>query len=172
MSDKENRAEDQARAQVASICEMVAALHCDYDRIEELREECEEPHADDCAQRLHSAAECTCGKSEKCAELVELEEAAGECSDADDARQRIEEDALSVEVRSDWCAPGEQMTAGEFRILLCTGGPHVELIGDLDQYQQPDRVRVLYKDWGESGELFDFDRETVLEYCRVFYFGE
>lgn len=105
-------------------------------------------------------------------ELTELEEAAGDCESEDDARQRIEEDALSVEIRSDWCAPGEEMTAGEFRILLCTGGPHVELVGDLDDNLQPSRVRVIYKDWGESGELFDFDRDAVLRYCSVFYFGE
>jgi predicted nuclease with TOPRIM domain len=32
-------ARDQALAQVASICRMVAALECDFERLEELREE-------------------------------------------------------------------------------------------------------------------------------------
>lgn len=105
-------------------------------------------------------------------ELDALSAAAGNCESEEDAQERIQQDPLSVEVRSDWVTPGEDMTAGEFRIVLCTGGPHVELVGDLDDYKEPSRVRVLYKDWGESGELFDFDRDTVLTYCRQFYFGE
>lgn len=106
----ENHAEEQARAQVASIAAMVAALQCDYDRLEELREEFEGLEGDE-----KHAAEL--GKSEWPSdvtthvgndlieaydlgrELAELEEAAGECTDEDEARQRIEEDALSVEVR-------------------------------------------------------------------------
>jgi hypothetical protein len=36
---KENSAESQARAQVASVCEMAAALQCDYERLGELRNE-------------------------------------------------------------------------------------------------------------------------------------
>lgn len=104
-------------------------------------------------------------------ELDTLSAAAGDCESAEDAQEKIQEDPLSVEVRSDWVSPGEDMTAGEFRIVLCTGGPHVEIVGDLDQWQQPSRARVIYKDWGESGELFDFDRDTVLRYCQQFYFG-
>lgn len=182
--ETDNRAEDQARAQVASIVAMVAALQCDYERLEGLREEFEGLEGDE-----KHAAEL--GKSEWPSdvtthvgndliyfydlgrELAELSDAAGECTDADDARQRIEEDALSVEVRSGWSSPGnqEEMTPEEFRILLCTGGPHVEIVGDLDR-GQPSRVRILYRDWGTSGELFDFDHDAVLTYCACFYFGE
>lgn len=171
--EKDN-AESQARAQVASICEMVAALQCDYERLEELREErddYENPELGNLASpEVHRIAweQENPGEAE---ELAELESAAGDCEDEDEARQRIEEDALSVEVRSDWVSPGEEMTAGEFRIVLCTGGPHVELVGDLE-HGEPSRVRVLYRDWGESGELFDFDRDAVLAYCACFFFGE
>ena len=44
----------------------------------------------------------------------------------------IHETPLSIEVRSGWHSVGED--AGEpeeFRIVLCTGGPHVELTGDI-----------------------------------------
>lgn len=250
MSNAEDRAEDQARAQVASIVEMVAALECDYDRLEELRdkakagawvagwnmpgympdsepaafEDCDEAReyiesvlreragetmldgtrsneetdaeevalieaADRMKKRVAENHEAEYGETiagvhywithkpgeladrDEAKELAELEETAGECTSEDEARQRIHEDALSVEVRSDWRSPGEEMTAGEFRILLCTGGPHVELIGDLDQ-GEPSRVRVLYRDWGTSGEIFDFDHDAVLTYCKQHYFGE
>lgn len=97
-------------------------------------------------------------------ELEELEAAAGDCTDADDAQQRIYEDPLSVEFRSGWITQGEEMTPEEFRIVLCTGGPHVELVGDVDG----SRIRVLYRDWDESGELFDFDRNAVTEYVGYF----
>lgn len=117
-----------------------------------------------------TAAECLPDESDN-AELAELESAAGECESEDDARERIQEDALSVEVRSDWCNPGETMEAAEFRIVLCTCGPHVELIGDLNR-GEPTLVRVLYRDWGDSGELFDFDHDKVLRYCGQFYFGD
>lgn len=101
-------------------------------------------------------------------ELAELEEAAGDCESEDDARERIQEDPLSVEYRSDWVSYGEEMTPGEFRVVLCTGGPHVEIVGDIDL----SRVRVLYRDWGDSGELFDFDRDAIMAYCQTLGVGE
>lgn len=176
-------AKDQAIAQVESIARMVAALDLDYDRLQELRDDFEAFDGED-----KQAAEL--GRNEFDSdvtthvdgnliyaydvgrELAELESIASDFESADDAQEAIQDDPLSVEVRSDWCAPGETMTAGEFRIVLCTGGPHVELVGDLDQWSQPSRVRVIYKDWGESGELFDFDHDAVLRYCQQFYFGE
>lgn len=180
-ANTENRAEDQARAQVESIVSMVAALECDYDRLEELRDDFANFEGDE----KHAA---TLGKSEWPSdvtthvgedliyaydvgrELAELEAAAGDCTDEDDARQRISEDPLSVEVRSDWCSPGEEMTAGEFRIVLCTGGPHVEVQGDLSD-GEPSRPRILYRDWGTAGELYEFDSDAVLTYCREFFAG-
>lgn len=162
MSDKENTGFTQAQAQAASICAMVAALGVDYDRLQELRDEREE---------FGDSPEWSQTYPAESAELAELEEAAGDCESEEEARERIQEDALSVEVRSDWCNPGETMEAGEFRIVLCTGGPHVEIVGDLNQ-GEPSRPRILYRDWGESGELFDFDHDVVTRYCSCFYFGE
>ena len=90
----------------------------------------------------------------------------------EEAQEAIQEDALSVEIRSDWRSPGENMTASEFRIVLCTGGPHVEIVGDLDHYKQPCSVRILYKDWGDSGSIYGFDASIVERYCAQFFFGE
>lgn len=93
-------------------------------------------------------------------ELAELEEQAGEYADQDEARDAIYETPLSVEVRSGWHNPHED--AGEpeeFRIVLCTGGPHVELTGDIGG-----SVRVVFKDWGESGEYYPVaDERSALE---------
>lgn len=174
MTDYTDTAEAQARAQVESIVAMVAALDVDYDRLEELRDAKNNftyNNADGMETMLNADVVWAKENPEDAAELAELESAAGECTSEDDARERIQEDPLSVEVRSDWESSPREFTASEFRIVLCTGGPHVELVGELDN-GSPSRVRVLYKDWGSHGELFDFDRDAVLRYCEQFYFGE
>ncbi len=98
--------------------------------------------------------------SEDAEELAELEEQAGEYADQDEARDAIYETPLSVEARSGWYSVGED--AGdpeEFRIALCTGGPHVELTGDIGG-----TVRVVFKDWDESGEYYpDADERSALD---------
>lgn len=104
-------------------------------------------------------------------ELAELEDAAGDCESQDDARERIQEDPLSIEVRSGWDDVGSTLTPSEARIVLCAGGPHVEILCDIED-GSPSRPRILYRDWGDSGELFDFDGATVLKYLQEFYFGE
>lgn len=94
----------------------------------------------------------------------------------DEARQDIYEDALSVEVRANqWQAIGPELEADEFRIVLCTGGPHVEIRGDLNDFNEPERVGVFHQDWFESFEelaLTSQQEEAVLKYARCFYFGE
>lgn len=236
-------AESQARAQVASIVAMVAALNVDYDRLEELREaskaqgsishgtmrpqdvlpalldalrEYDEDAYSQCLNLIpaHAAEDeyaewwveeapghveslfdslNDCAPSglyfgghpgdgsdygfwmseEDASELAQLEEDAGYNTDREDAGRAIQEDPLSVEVRSGWASSKDEFEAEEFRIVLCTGGPHVELTGDLDR-GTPSRIRVLYRDWGTSGEYFpDSEESEALEtYCAQFYFGE
>lgn len=162
-------ARDQALAQVASIVEMIGALDVDYDRLDELRESAEDNRAAIAAYAekmddWQAYSDATSALDE----LAELEAAAGDCTSEDEALERIDEDPLSVEVRSGWNPIGDDMTPEEFRITLCTGGPHVEIQGDIGQHGQPCSVRVLFRDWGESGELFDFDHSTVERYCAFF----
>jgi len=149
----DDHARQQAIAQVASIAEMIAATRVDYDRLAELREK-------------RDAGELTDDDDRE--ELADLEKDAGDCTDEDDAWQRIDEDPLSVDYRSGWANDPGDFEAEEFRILLCTGGPHVEIQGDIGMHGEPKRPRIIYKDWGTSGELFDFDRESVLAYCERF----
>lgn len=184
MSDAKN----QAKAQLASVCAMVAALECDYDRIEELRDEREFLEAEYLAAfdagkaswpgdigATHPTDQDWNEAFDSGRELAELESVAGDCEDEDDARQRIEDDALSVEVRSNWETPGAEMTASEYRIVLCTGGPHCEIVGDLGRYGEPESARLLYSDWftGKQEYICDSDEQAaLLTYARQFYFGQ
>lgn len=179
----ENTAESQAAAQVASVVAMVAALIVDYGRLEELRDEraaltreyqsrASSAHAAD-NERDYAAKERREWEESNAEELAELEEAAGGNASEEEAREAIRNDALSVEVRSGWARSEEEFEPEEFRIVLCTGGPHVELVGALDS-GTPSRIRVRYCDWGTSGEYFPSSDECkALEtYCAEFYFGE
>ena len=104
-------------------------------------------------------------------ELQELEETSGDYTSQDEALEAIQEHPLSIEYRSGWTTPGEDLSPEEFRVVLCTGGPHVEILGEFDYNGGIDRVRVIYKDWGTSGELFDFDRAAVMTYCELIGVG-
>lgn len=160
----------------ASIREMVAALNCDYDRLEELREsraalEVEETGNPDADARTLAELQAE-WDADNAEELKELEAEAGECTDADEARQRIEDDALSVEVRSDWVSVGSKMEAEEFCILLTTGGPAVRIVGDLER-GGPSSATLEVQDWGKPWtEHYISDDAALLDYCRCFYFGD
>lgn len=93
----------------------------------------------------------------------------------DEARERILEDALSVEVRSDWEVPGATFTASEYRVLLCTGGPAVQIVGNLSEHGEPETARLMYQDWFTPwSELIvtGSDRAALMSYVQQFYFGE
>jgi len=105
--------------------------------------------------------------------------------DPDKVRERIEENALSVQVRSGWYGPGETTQAEEFEILLTTGGPALRIIGELDEYAQANNARLEFQDWGTPWTRFDVYKETdndikecsaaesdVLTFAQCFYFGE
>jgi len=178
----------QAQAQTESIIAMVAALECDYDRLQELRDE-REALADTIEEtsNIHRAEQNAASSDalnealsaladwdeDNAEELKDLANEAGECDDREEAERIIQEDALSVEVRSGWDVVGGDMTASEFRIVLCTGGPHVEIRGELDNYGQPSRAWMQYQDWGTPmQQVFGVEQSTLLTYCSQFYFGE
>jgi hypothetical protein len=156
MSD-ENSLKETGRCAAESIVEMVAALECDYNRYTELRDS----DMDDLSQ-------------EEKDELQELADSAGECNSREEAEQRIQEDALSVEVRSEWHAPGDAngVQDAEFMILLSTGGPASRIRGELSN-GEPDRAWLEVQDWGTPWtRYFDIEQDTLLAYARCFYFGE
>lgn len=157
--DKKYQAlQDIGKSAAESIAEMVAALECDYERLEELRET--------------SRKEMT---PEDKAELAELEKAAGDCESREDAEQRITEDPLSVQIRNGWHDPGAESEPEEFEILLSTGGPTTRIIGELDEHCEPTRARLQAQDWFTPWTDYTGDaisQDDLLTYCRCFYFGE
>ncbi len=171
MTTETNHAEQNAKAWLNSIKEMVAALECDYDRRDELRE-------------LKSALDRSAPLSdEELEELADLEADStidGYSADSADAvRDHIQESVLSVEARGDWYTPGEARDTfgapSEYKITLTTGGPALRIIGELDQYAQPDSARLQYQDWGTPWTehiVTGSDHDALLAFAQQFYFGE
>ena len=94
----------------------------------------------------------------------------------EDAERAIQEDPLSIEIRGDWHTPGgkEEKGEGEYRILLCTGGPACRVIGELSR-SEPTSARIEYQDWflpWTEHRIDSKEEEILLTYARCFYYGE
>jgi hypothetical protein len=97
--------------------------------------------------------------------------------DENAAREAITDDVLSVEVRTDWHTVGavEAAKPTHYKILLCWGGPAVQIIGTLDAYNQPDSARLQYQDWFTEWmdyPLTDEKEQRVIKYAQQCYFDE
>lgn len=115
------------------------------------------------------------------------------------ARDAIQESVLSVEVRAGWHAPTSRDNAQawepvEYRILLTTGGPACQLVGELNKHGEPETARLQAQDWFKPWEdvpvgniaethflkiyvddvsaAYEAVRETLLTFACQFYFGE
>jgi hypothetical protein len=112
------------------------------------------------------------------AESCDTADCGADCPhDVDTAREAIMEDALSVDVRTDWHGVGalEACKPTDYKILLCWGGPAVQIVGTLDEHNQPDSARLQYQDWFTEWEdypLTDEQEETLVKYAQQFYFDE
>lgn len=157
------------------IADMVAALECDYERLEELREAradwiAENPgnYIDPNDTRTNWPLACP----DEAEELAELEEAAGDCEDREYAERRIQEDALSVELSGTW-EPGSTPVADKAIILLSTGGPATRIICELDDNMTPQRAYLEAQDWGTPWTHVHIgNTDALVTYCQQFYFGE
>lgn len=132
MATETDTAKDQAQAQYESIVNMLA-------RMDHLRD-CD---GDDCELTSDEILEGL-GYSQLGGAS---DEDRREYHDEDQAREAIDNDPLSIEVRSGWHSPGESGEDEEFSILLCTGGPAVRIRGELDEYNQACRAWLEYQDW-------------------------
>ena len=150
-----------------AIEEMVEAVEVDWDRLEELRVDRRDwdPYESDCK----TYEECEPDEAE---ELRELEEAAGDCEDEDDARQRIQDDPLSVEVGGMWFPGDEHPDPTNYQILLTTGGPAVRIVGDLGEHGSAANARLEVQDWGKSWTEYPCRQAVLLLYVEHMYFGE
>lgn len=87
--------------------------------------------------------------------------------------EQSRERPLSVEIRSGWRCPDEDasMEPEEFRILLSTGGPALQIRGELNR-GEPDRCWLEHQDWGTPWiRFFDADREALLWFAGLFWYG-
>lgn len=135
---------------------------------------------------MNHAIENALGWWQSIKEMVAALEDAGDDDEA--AREKIEQSVLTVEVRSLWYFPHDATKAntapGEFRILLTTGGPALQIQGDLSEHGEPEKPDLFWQDWGTPWtrafpEIAERDKvewdefqETLLTFCRCFYFGE
>ena len=93
-----------------------------------------------------------------------------------DAEERIHGDALEVMIRSSWHAPGRDGVDVpiEYCILLCTGGPVVRIVGDLNKYGEPVSARIEHQDWFNPFEIWVGNcgsvEKILLAYARCFNF--
>lgn len=97
----------------------------------------------------------------KAAEEIESEKEREEKTE--EAREAITEDAL------------EAGKLNQYFILLCTGGPAVRIVGNLDDHNEPETARLEYQDWGTPWTAYPCrsdDEDALLEYARYYYFGE
>ena len=98
--------------------------------------------------------------------------------DMENAEQAIQNDALEVQVRSEWHNPGTSQDAenAQYTILLCMGGPAVRIKGTIDDYQDPATAQIEYQDWGTPwtrlAGLTSEDVDALLVYAGCFYFAD
>ncbi len=154
---------------------MVAALNCDYERLEELRDE-RDTNLAVVAAYAEKMEDWQANADAQAAldELAELESQAGDCTSRDEAEQRIQEDALEVTQRDGWYPAGHSPSGTEeFCILLSTGGPATRIMGELRD-GEPHRAWLQVQDWGTPWTDYHEDglSAVLLAYARCFYFGE
>ena len=103
------------------------------------------------------------GIEEMILKLREAEENGDEKAQLDITEQ-IYQDVLSVTVTK------------QYELLLCTGGPAVRIVGDLDNESgSPETVHMEYQDWGTPWTEFELtpdQQEVLLAYARHYYFEE
>jgi hypothetical protein len=92
----------------------------------------------------------------------------------DEAQQAILEDALEVSVSAPgWHSLGDVVPT-HYRILLCFGGPAVQVTGELGAAMEPSDANIEYQNWFTPWTrlpLGDDAQAAVLQYAQQFYFG-
>jgi hypothetical protein len=90
--------------------------------------------------------------------------------------EQLSEMGLSVEIRSGWTIEGAPFEAEEFRIVLCSGGPTVQIHGTLDRDNIPENAWIEYQHWDipmtRLNTITEEQKELLLEFTQLFYYGE
>ena len=140
-------------------------------------------HTKDADRAVQQARAQLAGIEELVACLTHAEECSNlDCGadcphEPDEAREAILDDPLTVEVRTDWhtVSAVDAAKPTDYKILLCWGGPAVQIVGTLDRHNQPDSARLEHQDWfteWTNYPLTDAEEETLITYARQFYFDE
>ena len=93
----------------------------------------------------------------------------------EEIKENILNSALSVEFRSGWTSNPNELEIEEFKILLTWGGPALRVIGELNQYKEPENIKMQYQDWGTywtDFEITENQQEALNWFCNCFYFGD
>ena len=94
----------------------------------------------------------------------------GEVAEA--IEQQMRESPLSINVRSNWQNPSEELTPGEFQILLSWGGPALRVMGELDDNAEPCRYWMEQQDWGTPWTLWLTPEAYALTwFVGLFWYG-
>jgi hypothetical protein len=93
---------------------------------------------------------------------------------AEAIEEAAREQALSVEFRcSDWSSSASEMEADEYRILLSTGGPALQITGGFDTHRGATSWRMEYQDWGTPWtEYHGADEDALQWFADLFCLGE
>lgn len=107
-------------------------------------------------------------------EKVEVEK--GYALDEDDFREYIQRDILDMKIRdSAWWTPGDKPDPDEYRILLATGGPAVQVTGTLGGFGEPANAEIQQQDWFSPWITLypttEDEDEALLWYAQTFYWG-
>jgi len=125
-------------------------------------------NAEACLENIHLLVEALKGDGEA---LGKVREDYGCGPD-----QAILEYPLSVEVRTEWHSVGsDDAVPKQYKLLLTTGGPACHIVGDLDEYNEPETARLEYQNWYTPWtqlSISDSDEEALLTFARQFSYYE
>jgi len=89
----------------------------------------------------------------------------------DAIREMVLQDALSAQVRTEWHSLGDNPELGQYKLLLCTGGPAVQIRGELCN-GEPEHAYLEFQDWFTPWEPYEDTTEeqdaALLWYAEQF----
>ena len=111
-------------------------------------------------------------------ELVEQWNKAIESQDEalviDEVEEEIRNMPLCVEVKNDWHdvnSHDEYRYPTHYKLLLGTGGPAVQIVGELNEHGEPETAELQGQDWFTPWERTkEQDEDILLQFARFFYF--
>lgn len=140
-------------------------------------------HAQECDGTTENGKPCKRGQETRTVKLRDgrkIKQNKHDSPDAwhneDEANTAIREAQYGIRIKTGWYTPGEKDSAEaeEFEIILGGGGPASRVVGELTD-GGPDSARYEFQDWFKPWTAADLtcdERETLLAWCRVHYFGE